>query len=812
MPKQTGEEAVMEIRPLVPDALRPRCNVEEFTFETTAELTKLTEVIGQARALDAVRFGVGIKRDGYNLYALGPPGIGKHSVVRNILQHEAGQQSPATDWCYVNNFGRRHKPMALQLPPGWGSKLRRDMASLVEELQTSILATFDSEEYRSRIQEIEGEFKEREEQTFRGLQEQAEKVDMAILNTPHGFAVAPIRKGEVLSPQEYEQLPKDEQERKQAIMAQLQAKLAKFLEELPRLHKDRRKKEKQLQKEFTMSAAGHLIDELKKKYTNLPKVLGYLDAVEADVIDNVQDLRKKEEDLQTPFGLALQQTPSFTRYEVNVLVDHGGAKGAPVVYEDNPTYPNLVGRVEHIAQLGALITDFTLIKPGALHRANGGYLMLDARKVLMQPYAWEGLKRALYARKISIESLGQILGVLSTVSLEPEAIPLDVKVVLLGDRMLYQLLCALEPDFKELFKVAADFEERIERNTDNNELYAQLIATLISKEKLRPFDRTAVARAIDHSARLAGDAEKLTTHMRSIADLLQEADYWARKAEHEVVQGTDVQQAIDAQVRRVDRVREQLYEEINRGTILIDTEGEKTGQVNGLSVIQLGDFAFGQPSRITATTRLGKGEVIDIEREVELGGAIHSKGVLILSHFLAARYSRNQPLSVSASLVFEQSYGIVEGDSASVAELCALLSALADAPIKQSLAVTGSVNQRGQVQAIGGVNEKIEGFFDVCGARGLAGHQGVLIPAANVKHLMLREDVVAAAAAGKFHIYPVETVDDVISLLTGLAAGERDDQGNFPEGSVNARVEQRLLELSALAQKFAEGARKDSEN
>jgi lon-related putative ATP-dependent protease len=686
------------------------------------------------------------------------------------------------------------------------------MASLVEELQTSILATFDSEEYRSRIQEIEEEFKERQEQTFRELQEEAEKEDMAILNTPHGFAVAPIRKGEVLSPQEYEQIPKDEQERKQAIMAQLQAKLAKFLEELPRLHKDRRKKEKQVQKEFTMSAVGHLIDEFKKKYTNLPKVLGYLDAVEADVIDNVREFRKKEEALQTPFGLALQQTPSVARYEVNVLVDHGGAKGAPVVYEDNPTYPNLVGRVEHIAQLGALITDFTLIKPGALHRANGGYLMLDARKVLMQPYAWEGLKRALYARKISIESLGQILGVLSTVSLEPEAIPLDVKVVLLGDRMLYQLLCALEPDFKELFKVAADFEERIERNTDSNELYAQLIATLISKEKLRPFDRTAVARAIDHSARLAGDAEKLTTHMRSIADLLQEADYWAGKAEHEVVQAADVQQAIDAQVRRVDRVRERLYEEINRGTILIDTEGEKAGQVNGLSVIQLGDFAFGQPSRITATTRLGKGEVIDIEREVELGGAIHSKGVLILSHFLAARYSRNQPLSVSASLVFEQSYGIVEGDSASVAELCALLSALADAPIKQSLAVTGSVNQRGQVQAIGGVNEKIEGFFDVCRARGLTGNQGVLIPAANVKHLMLREDVVAAAAAGKFHIYPVETVDDVISLLTGLAAGERDDQGNFPKGSVNARVEQRLLELSALAQKFAEGARKDSES
>ncbi len=433
--------------------------------------------------------------------------------------------------------------------------------------------------------------------------------------------------------------------------------------------------------------------------------------------------------------------------------------------------------------------------------------MLDMLKVLMQPYAWEGLKRILRAQKITIESLGQMLGVLSTVSIEPAPIPLDVKVVLMGERLLYYLLCAYDPDFCELFKVAADFDDRIERNAENSQLYARLIGTLAKKEELRPFDRGAVARIIDESARLAQDSERLSSHMQSIADLLREADHWAGEAGHKAVKTVDVQKAIDGQIRRLDRVRERLYEAIDRGTVLIDTAGVQTGQVNGLSVLRLGDFSFGQPSRITATARLGRGEVVDIEREVELGGATHSKGVLILSNFMAARYAQNQPLSLSASLAFEQSYGMVEGDSASVAELCALLSALAEVPIKQSLAVTGSVNQHGQVQAIGGVNEKIEGFYDVCKARGLTGDQGVLIPAANVKHLMLRENVVAAADAGEFHIYPVETIDDAVSLLTGLPAGARDKQGRFTEGSVNGRVQQRLHALSKIRQEFAETAK-----
>jgi len=488
---------------------------------------------------------------------------------------------------------------------------------------------------------------------------------------------------------------------------------------------------------------------------------------------------------------------------VNVLVDHSESKGAPVVYEDHPTYNNLIGRIEHIAHMGALVTDFNLIKPGALHRANGGYLILDARQLLLQPYAWDGLKRALRSREVRIESLSQVLSLVSTVSLEPEPIPLDVKVVLIGERLLYYLLYQLDPDFGELFKVEADFNEEIPRTPENNLLYARLIGTIARKEGLRPFDRGAVARVIEHSARMADDAEKLSIHLLSTADLLREADYWAGVAGNGVVTADDVQRAIDAQIHRADRLRELVQEEIKRGTILIDTTGERVGQVNGLSVIQLGNFAFGRPNRITARVRLGKGEVVDIEREVELGGPIHSKGVLILSGFLGARYAAERPLSLSASLVFEQSYSGVEGDSASLAELCALLSSLAEVPIRQSLAVTGSVNQHGEVQAIGGVNEKIEGFFDVCKTRGLTGEQGVIIPATNVQHLMLRQDVIEAVKAGQFHIYPVQTVDQGIELLTGIPAGERDEEGNFPEGSINQLVEARLIELAEKQRAFA---------
>ncbi len=780
--------------PLAPHQLHHACDPKQFSFQTTAELEDLTEIIGQMRAMNAVRFGAGIHQEGYNLFVLGPSGMGKRSMVRQFLEKKAHAEPDPADWCYVNNFPEPHKPLALKLPTGKGAELRRDMARLVDYLRTAIPALFESEEYRTKISALQDEFNKQQEQAFKDLGSDAEKQGIVLLRTPDGFAFAPTRDQEVIPPEQFENLPADEKSRLATVIAQLQERLAKILRHLPQWRRERSERVKQLNRENMLSAVEHLMNEMRASYRDLPEVLKYLDIVQQDMVEHGDDFRKQEE----ASGITDMAREAFHRYEVNVLVSNGQKHGAAIIDEDNPTYSNLVGRVEHIAQLGALVTDFTLIKSGALHRANGGYLLLDIRKVLLQPFAWEGLKRALQSREIRIESLGQILSLVSTVSLEPEPIPLDVKIVLFGDRLFYYLLEQYDPDFGELFKVIADFEERIERNPETHMLYARMISTLCRKEKLHPFDRSAVARVIEYGARLVGDSERLSTHMRSVADLLREADYWAREAGHAIIDAADVQQAIDTQIHRQDRLRSRLQEEILRGTRMIDTQEAVVGQINALAVLDLGNFAFALPTRITATTRLGDGELVNIEREVKLSGAIHSKGVLILSSFLAARYGKNQPLAFSASLVFEQSYGLVEGDSASMAELCVLLSNLANVPIKQSLAITGSVNQFGQAQAIGAVNEKIEGFFDICSARGLTGEQGVLIPAANVKHLMLRWDVVQAAQAGQFHIYAVEHADQAISLLTGLPAGEADATGHYPQGSVNHAVATRLAELKEI--------------
>jgi lon-related putative ATP-dependent protease len=791
------------VKPLEATALYQRCDPTQFTFETTADLENLTDLIGQPRAVEAVRFGIGIRHDGFNLFALGPEGTGKYTLVRHYLERQAATQSPPSDWCYVNNFAESYKPRALRLPPGGGSTLRRAMERLVEELRTAISTTFESENYRTRRQEIEEEFRERQEKALTDIQRLAQERGLALIRTPMGLAFAPMRGGQVINPEDFQKLSPEEQERAQADVAALQEELQKSLGQLPQWDRERRGKVKDLEQEVGTYAVGPPIEELRRKYTDLPEVVEYLRRVQQDVMEHLDEFRGVTETPPVSPGEGgpvrpptSTGTPFFRRYRVNVLVDHSDAAGAPVIYEDHPTVQNLMGRIEHMAQMGALVTDFNLIKAGALHRANGGYLILEARKVLLQPFTWEELKRALSSQEIRIEALGQMLNMVSTVSLEPEPIPLDVKVVLLGERLLYYMLAERDPDFGELFKVAADFEDQMDRTSENHLLYARMIATMARQENLRPLDRQAVARVIEQSARLAGDAERLSTHVRIIADLLREADYWAGEAQHRIVTAADVQRAIDAQIYRSDRVRERIQEEIQRGTILIDTQGAKVGQVNGLSVITPGQFAFGRPSRITARVRLGRGEVVDIEREVALGGPIHSKGVLILSSYLGARYALDRPLSLSASLVFEQSYSGVEGDSASSAELYALLSALADLPIKQGLAVTGSVNQYGQVQAIGGVNEKIEGFFDICRAQGFTGAQGVLIPASNVKHLMLRHDIVDAVAAAQFHVYAVETIDQGIELLTGVPAGERGDTGEFPAGSINQLVEARLLALS----------------
>jgi lon-related putative ATP-dependent protease len=792
--------------PLPVDRLRQTCDPSQFDFETTAELEDLSEIIGQERAVGAILFGIGIRREGYNLFALGPSGTGKRTTIGQFLDRQAAGEPIPPDWCYVNNFEQPHRPCALRLPPGQGVVLQKDMEELVEELRTTIPAAFESEDYRTRKQEAEEEFKEQQEKVFSEIQKQAQEHNIAMIRTPAGLAFAPLREGEVISPDEFHKLPEEERKQYEENISGLQGQLQETLHQVRQWERQARDKVKELDRQVAMFAVGHLIDELREKYTELPDVVDYLDALRQDVIDKVDEFRNPEETPQImgiPLPRSLVGPSLFRRYQVNVLVDHSQSEGAPVVYEEHPTYNNLVGRIEHLAQMGALVTDFNLIKSGALHRANGGYLILDARELLLQSYAWEGIKRAIRSREVRIESLAQVLSLVSTVSVEPEPIPLDVKIILIGERLLYYLLYQYDPDFSELFKVEADFNEEMAYTPENRLLYARLLGTIARREELRPFDRKAIARVIERSARIAGDSEKLSVHLLSITDLLREADYWAGVSGNGVVTVTDVQRAIDAQIHRADRVRERVQEQIQRGTILIDTTGERVGQVNGLSVVGLGNFAFGQPSRITVRVRLGKGEVVDIEREVELGGPIHSKGVLILSGFLGARYATRHPLSLSASLVFEQSYGGVEGDSASLAELCALLSALAEVPIKQSRATTGSVNQHGHVQPIGGVNEKIEGFFDVCKARGLTGDQGVLIPASNMQHLMLRPDVVEAVAAGQFHVYPVETVDQAIELLTGIPAGERDETENFPAGSINQRVEARLMALAEIQRDFA---------
>jgi len=801
----TTPEPILPSLALTPPQLCHACDPAQFGFQTTSELQDLTELMGQVRATDAVRFGVGIRHSGYNIFVLGPSGMGKRTMVAQLLAKKAGAEAELADWCYLNNFTEPHKPQAIKLPSGKGAELQHEMQQTVDYLRTAIPALFEGEEYRAKAEAIQDEFNKRQEHAFKELGDDALSQQIALLRTPSGFVLAPTRNQEVLAPDEYAKLPEAEKQTIATVIAGLQERLEKILNLIPQWWKERSEHLKLLNRETTMTIVKHAIDELRTRFADLPVIQTYLDVVQQDMVENADDFRKQEE-TATISGLKVVARESFHRYQVNVLVTNGKQPGAPIVSEDNPTYSNLVGRVEHIAQLGALVTDFTLIKPGALHRANGGYLLLDVRKVLMQPFAWEGLKRALQSHEIRIESLGQMYSLVSTVSLEPEPIPLDVKIVLFGDRLFYYLLQQYDPDFDELFKVAADFEDRIERNADTQLLYARMVATLVAKEKLLPFDRSAVARVIDHGARLVGDSQRLSTHVRSVADLLQEAHYWAHEAGVEVVAASHVQQAIDQQIRRQDRVRGQLQEAILRGTLLIDTQGAVTGQINALSVIQLGDFPFAQPTRITATCRLGDGEMVNIEREVKLSGALHSKGVLILSAFLATRYAKNQPLALSASLVFEQSYGQIDGDSASLAELCALLSNLGNVPIKQSLAVTGSVNQLGQVQAIGAVNEKIEGFFDICQARGLTGEQGVLIPATNMDHLMLRRNVVEAVEAGQFHVYAVSHVDQAMALLTGVSAGVVNPRGGYPAHSVNGKVAARVAELVKLRKSFAHRA------
>lgn len=777
---------------LVPEQLAHRCDPAKLGFASTAELEDRGDVIGQSRASEAVRFGIAIERQGYNLYVMGRAGSGKHTMVRRAVEERAQGAPRPPDWVYVNNFAQPHQPLAIELPPGKAAQLREDMKRLIEELRANIPAVFESDEYRNRLDGVDAEFKERQEHAFTSLGEEAAAQHVAFLRTPAGFSFAPLKEGEVMSAEDFGRLPQSDQQKIEATIGALQSKLEKIVRDVMRWRKERFERVRELNREITLLAVGHAVDELKARYADLPRVVQYLDAVQRDVTDNADDFRKTQDEASPLQRLMQHEEPSLRRYEVNVLVDHGNPDGSPVVYENHPTFHKLIGRIDHIAQLGTLLTDFGQIKPGALHRANGGYLLLDAPKLLSQPFAWETLKRALSRREIRVESPGEAYSLISTVSLEPEPIPLKVKVILLGERWLFHLLQTYDPEFGELFRVAADFEEEFERSDENVVSFARFLASCAKRDGLLPLASEAVARVVDFGARAAGDSKKITADMQQVMDLVNEADHYAREQKRAAIGADDVLRSIEARKRRSDRLRSRLNEAILRGQLLIDTDGARVGQVNGLSVYVLGDYAFAEPTRITATTRVGDGHVIDIQREVQLGGAIHSKGVMILSSFLAARYSGRQPLSLAASLAFEQTYGMVDGDSASLAETCALLSSLADVPLGQWLGVTGSINQNGEVQPIGGVNEKIEGFFDICRERGLSGKQGVLIPAANLEHLMLKDEVVAAARAGQFHIYAVRTVDEAIELLTGVPAGAPEAAGADVHAAVNARVAARL--------------------
>lgn len=780
---------------IAPQDLYRVCDLSAQGFDTTAEIQPLTETLGQERAMEAVHFGAGMRHQGYNLFVFGEPGLGKHSLVHQYLQKKAVLEPEPLDWCYVNHFAQPHQPMAIQLPSGRGLELQQQMAQMVEYLRGAIPKLFETDTYRAKLETIHKDSDAKQEALFQSLDSVAREKNVVLVRTPAGFALAPARNQEVIAPKDYDQLGQAEKDAFATAIEELQNELEKILKSLPQFWRERDEKTTQLNRETIQVVLINTIAALRQRFAGLTAVQSYLDAVQADMIEHVEDLRKWDESSASPDGMPLVRGAQFQRYQVNALVSNGKGQGAPLVTEESPHYNNLVGRIEHVAQWGALVTDFTLIKPGALHRANGGYLLLDAWKVLTQPFAWEGLKHALRTQQIRIESLGSMLSLVSTVSLEPQPIPLHVKIVLFGDPLLYYFLHDADPDFAELFKVAVDFEEDTWRTEHTHTLYARWIASMCQQHGLLPLQNNAVARVIEHSARLAGDAERLSTRMGTMLNLLQEADFWTREAELQTTSASQVQHALDSQARRQDRLRDRLTDAVLRGQLLIATEGEVVGQINALTVIMLGDFAFAHPVRVTGTTRMGHGEMVNIEREVELSGAIHSKGVMILSSFLASRYARNAPLALSATLVFEQSYAMVDGDSASLAEVCVLLSHLANVPIRQGLSVTGSINQWGEVQAVGGVNEKIEGYFNICQVRGLNGAQGVLLPLANVKHLMLKQNVREAVVAGQFTVYAVQHVDQAIEILTGMQAGVAGADGRYPLDSINGRVTARITAL-----------------
>jgi predicted ATP-dependent protease len=789
---------------LKPESLRAFCDPDALGLETTLDVVPLEgKVVAQDRAIHALEFGLGVKDLEYNIFVAGPPRAGKTETIMAYVQELAAKEPTPPDIIYVHNFKDPEKPQSLNLPTGKGRLLKADMEELISNLKVQIPEVFESEDYSSRRESLMHGFTQERNKILQELDAKAGEEGFILNISSTGLMIFPGKESKPLSEDELKALSDEERETLRQKSTQLHAEMNEAIRKIRKMEKEFQVKEKKLDQDVALYVVGHLMEELREKYQDLPQVVDYLKDVQEDILRNIDDLKRRP-GTQGPFPFPTPE-PSFVSYQVNVFVDHSKTKGAPVIMENNPTYSNLFGAVERRAQFGALVTDFTLIRAGALQRANNGYLVLEALDLLRWFFSYEALKRCLKNGEIKIEDPMEMFGLITTRSLQPQPIPLNIKVILVGDPYIYQLLYIYDEDFHKFFKIKAHFDWRMRKSDGHLQKFCELLAGYCREKQLMPLHKTGMARLVEYAQELAGHQQKLTLQLKEVQDVLKESNYWARANTHEVIFGSDVDKAIDEKTYRADLPEEKLQEFIDEGMLFIETEGQVVGQMNGLSMYALGDHSFGRPSRITATISLGKEGVLAIDRESQLSGNIHSKGVLILAGYLKSRFAQNKPLTLSASLCFEQSYGLVEGDSASLAELCTLLSALAEVALAQNIAMTGSVSQRGEAQPIGGVNWKIEGFYKVCKARGLDGTQGVIIPKANVPELMLKKEVVDAVKEGKFHVWAVGHVDEALELLTGLPAGQRLPDGTFEPDTVNDKVDQKLKQLMELARVLMKG-------